>query len=248
MRGGTGMRMAGIVPVLALLLAGCAPGGSDLGGTVSFATPGERVAALNARLAQRPNDPGLLSDIGAEHARAGRWDAAAGAYREALLVDPGRREANLGYGRALIGGGRYDAASAHALAAVEARRDREALLLAGVALTAQGRVQEGVARLAAARAADPRDLTARTNLALALALARDGRAYGLMREVAFAPDADPRHRRNLILVAGMLGLDAQARADAPALGISGSEAASILALGRRARTEGARAFGVASAI
>ena len=242
------MQWTGCVLGLALVLVGCAPQDLTVARSASLVTSTERVAALRSRLAARPDDPDVLKALGAENLRQGQWQAAAGAYHEALLVAPADRDATLGYGRALLGGGRYGAARAHGEAALAARRDREALILTGAALAAEGRAAEGAAHLAAARAAAPRDLAARTNLALALALAGDPSAYDVMREVAFAPDADPRHRRNLVVVGGMLGLDARARSDAAALGIRGRELAGILEIGRRARSEGARAFGVATAI
>lgn len=239
------MRWMRCVLGLALAATGCVSQDGTVARSLSLTTSTERVATLRSRLAARPDDPDLLRDLGAEHLRQGQWQAAEGAYREALLVVPGDRAATLGYGRALLGGGRYAAARAHGEVALTIQRDREALVLTGIALAAEGRASEGAAYLTAARTAAPRDLAVRANLALALALAGDASAYDLIREAAFAPDADARHRRNLVLVGGMLGLDARARVDAAALGIGGGELSGILEIGRRARREGARAFGVA---
>ena len=244
------MRRIGIaVALLALLVGGCAEQETRLAReSMGLVSSADRVAQLKAQLAARPNDARLLRAIGVEYARQARWTESAGAYREALLVAPSDRAAVLGYGRALVGGRNFAAARDAGLAALAGRRDREALMLAGVALAAERRTQDARTLLAEALALAPRDLAARTNLALALALAGDASAYGQMHMVAFAPDADLRHRRNLVLIGGILGLEDRARADGATLGIGAEEASAILAIGRRARTEGASAFGVAAVI
>ena len=244
------MRRIGITAaLLALIVAGCAEQNALLDReSMGLVSSADRVAQLKAQLAANPNDAALLRAIGVEYARQARWTESAGAYREALLVAPSDRAAVLGYGRALMGGRDFAAAREAGLAALRSRRDREALMLAGVALAAERRTQDSRTLLSEALALAPRDLAVRTNLALAAALAGDPTAYGEMRTVAFAPDADLRHRRNLVLVGGILGFEDQARAEAPTLGIGAEEAAAILAIGRRARSEGAAAFGVAAAI
>ena len=234
--------------LVALLLAGCGAQDGFRGEGLSLVSSTDRVAELRGQLAARPNDVRLLRSIGDEYARLARWSESAGAYREALLVAPGDREAALGYGRALVGGRSFAAASRYGLSALESRRDREALMLAGVALAAERRTADAEALLTEALALRPRDLAVRTNLAITQALAGDPNGYGQMRSTAYAPDADVRHRRNLVLVAGILGLDAQGRSDGRAFGLPEQEISAILAIGRQARTQGASAFGVASSL
>ena len=96
----------------------------------------------------------------------------------------------------------------------------------------------------AASSANPRDLDLRSNIAIVAALGSDPQAYAIARAAAFAPDATHAHRRNLVLVGGMTGQDRPAREDGLQLGLDAQEITDILAVGRRARSQGMSAFGV----
>lgn len=227
---------------LALVLAACTPQefGRQAGpGTTSD----ERIASLRSQLASRPEDTRLLNDIGAEYARQGSWQQAAGAFREALIVDPRNAEALLGFSGAQSALGGYDVALAHA---ERAGGGLEALNLRGIALNGLGRRGEAIALFEAAFAAAPRDLDLRNNLALSLALGGRPEAYAVARGVAYAPEADVRHRRNFFLVAAILGLEGNAIVEGASLGVDAATVAEITAIGQRARAEGMGAFGVAT--
>ncbi len=227
------------------LLAGC--GDRPFGRSVGPATTSdERIAELRGTLARQPESIAALTGIGREYARQARWPEAAGAYREALIVDPGNRDALLGFSAATSALGDYGTALTHAERAVAARPDLPALTLAGVALSGQGRQAEARATFERALAERPRDLDVRNNLAITMALAGDPAAVPTARGVAFAPDADVRHRRNYLMVAAIAGQEAVVRGDAARLGITEAAMAEIFEIGRRARSSGVAAFGVAA--
>ncbi len=242
-------RTAGLV---LLLLLGCAaPGGgfdSDRTGRALLASsvPESRIAYYNAAIARNSSDAEALRGLGREYARQAAWQSSAGAYREALIVNAGDVDALLGFGRAQIALGDAPGAYRSAAAALERRETLPALVLAGVALDMAGNRPEARAHYERALAKDRRDLDVRNNIALTMALSGDPGAHAAMTTVAFAPDADGRHRRNLVLVSAILGLDAQAAADASRLGLGAAERDAIVAIGRRARSNGAQAMGLAS--
>ena len=81
----------------------------------------------------------------------------------------------------------------------------------------------------AASALAPDDLDIRTNLALAAALeGQENKAIDVARSVVTSPGAQARHRRNLMIVYGLLGLVDEGRAAAPK-GLSANEAKKLLA-------------------
>ena len=165
-----------------------------------------------------------------------------GAYREALVVSPKDRESLLGYGEGQLALGDYSGAL-KTVSAIPGNDVRTLLLRAG-ALTGLNRLSEAEAVLNAARKANPRNLDVRSNIAIVFALSRNPQAYAVARAVAFAPDASYSHRRNLVLVGGIAGQEAVARRDGAELGVSPDEISQIIAIGRRARTEGISAFGI----
>jgi tetratricopeptide (TPR) repeat protein len=226
-------------------VAGCDAG--EFGRAAGPATTSDqRVASFRAQLASRPDDVKALIGIGDEYARQSEWARASGAYREALIVDAGNAQALVGYSSAQAGLGEYASALSNAQAAVGQRANVEAIMAAATALNGQGRHGEARGLLDQALAANPRDLDVRNNMALTLALAKNSAAYQMQRSVAFAPDADFRHRRNFYLIAAMLGQEAAAKNDGASLGLSADEIQSVTSIGRKARTQGMRAFGVTS--
>lgn len=226
------------------LVVGCAEDGRLATGGAPRAE--DRLALLETRLARNPRDVATLNAIGHEYARLGRWSRSAGAHREALILAPADRAAMMGFGGAQVGLADYAGAMEQGRRAMAGGADTPAMLLVSAAMAGGGRHAEARALIDRAMAADPADLDARNNLGLTLALAGDASAVAVTRAVAFAPTADLRHRRNHVMVAAMLGREGEARADAARLGIDGGVAEAVIALGRRARSEGARAFGVAA--
>lgn len=228
-----------------LTLAACGP--MAFGRGIGVATSSdERVAELRGEVARNPTNLKALNALGREYARQGQWQRAAGSYREALIVNSGDRTALLGFSATQSALGNYSVALSHADRTIGRRVQTDALILRGVALTGMRRMTEARAAFDAAARAAPRDLDARNNLALTLAMAGDGSALPVMRNVAFAPNADLRHKRNYFLVASILGQESAARADSGSLGIPSSDIDKINAIGRNARNQGVSAFGLAT--
>ncbi|MDO5621555.1 MAG: hypothetical protein Q4G24_08815 [Paracoccus sp. (in: a-proteobacteria)] len=224
-----------------LALTACTDPNFGMSETVTT-TAAQRVGMLKAELRTRPNDTKVLAEIGKIYADQGFWTESMGAYREALIVSPGQRDLVLGYGRAQLALGDYAGALQSSNQA--GGGDVDVLLLRSGALAGLGQLAEARAHLDVAQALNPRDLDVRSNIALVAALSRDPQAYAISRAVAFAPDAQHRHIRNMILVGGITGYDGNARSDAEQRGMDPSEISEILAVGRRARTQGMRAFTV----
>lgn len=234
-----------LIGAITVLLAGCET--ADFGRTAGIATTSDqRVASFRAQLAKRPDDVKSLVGIGDEFARQSEWARASGAYREALIVNAASREAMIGYASAQAALGEYSSALSTAQTAVAQKGDIEGIMAAAVALNGQRRHTEAKTLLDQALAINPRDLDVRNNLALTMALAKNPAAYQLQRAVAFAPDADFRHRRNFYLIAAMLGKESSAKRDGASLGLATNEIKSVTAIGRKARSQGMSAFGVTS--
>lgn len=235
-------RLAGLTAAL-LALAACdtAEFGRGLG---PQARGDQSLANFQSRLDRNPSDVASLVGIGDVHARRADWSRASGAYREALIVNAGSREAQIGYSVAQSALGDYSAAVAHANKAVDTRADTEALIASAVALNGQGQHAAAKQVLEQALALNPRDLDVRNNLALTLALMGDRQAYAMQHAVAFAPDSDFRHHRNFFLVAAMLGMEQAAKKDAAVLNLTSQEVEQITAIGRQARSRGMAAFGI----
>lgn len=240
-----------LLPAIALgsicLLGACSTPqfGRGVGAVTSSDT---RIAEFRGRLAGNPSDVAALNGIGREHARRGEWTFSAGAYREALVVAPQNREALLGFAAAQTALQDFQSAYMHAQRASAIRRDVASLMAEGMALSGLGQRAQARAVFQDAVRIAPRNLDVRSNLSIALALAGDPQAYGTARAVAFAPEADPRHRRNLFLVAGITGQDANARVEGVQLGVPTQEMEEIFAIGRQARVQGVGAFGLANQI
>ncbi|MBK4214338.1 hypothetical protein JJJ17_00215 [Paracoccus caeni] len=204
----------------------------------------EKLAQLQSSIKDRPNNVAALKEFGALQAEMGEWSRAMGAYREALLISPNDRDAKIGYGEAQLGLGDFQGALDTGTS-IGGNTLQVQQLRAG-ALAGLSRFDEARAILDALHQSHPRNLDVRSNLALVMGLQRDPAAYGIARAAAFAPDAEFTHVRNLVLIGGMVQNDSAARSDAAQLGLASDEVGEILAVGRRARTQGMSAFGVIS--
>lgn len=202
----------------------------------------QRIAELRHDLRRNPADTGVLNEMGKIYADQGLWSESMGAYREALIVSPGDRQMLLGYGRGQLAQGDY--AGALRTAQQAGGGDIPVLLLRSGALTGMGQLSEARSVLETARGLNPRDLDVRSNIALVAALQGDASAYAIGRAVAFAPDSTFSHVRNLMLIGGITGNVANAQDDGERRGLDAAEIADILAVGRRARTQGMRAITV----
>ena len=202
----------------------------------------QRIAELRHDLRRNPADTGVLNEMGKIYADQGLWSESMGAYREALIVSPGDRQMLLGYGRGQLAQGDY--AGALRTAQQAGGGDIPVLLLRSGALTGMGQLSEARSVLETARGLNPRDLDVRSNIALVAALQGDASAYAIGRAVAFAPDSTFSHVRNLMLIGGITGNVDNARDDGERRGLDAAEIADILAVGRRARTQGMQAITV----
>lgn len=240
-----------------LFLTACDParvslmqtGASDPGrGLLNSSVPESRIAYYSSAIKRNPRDASALKGLGVEYSRLSRWRDSAGAYREALIINPRDADALIGMGRAQLAVGDANGAFANGEAALAIHRSLDALMLTGVALNYVGRTQEALAIYEEALSNNPRDLDLRNNIALSMALAGDARAYPTMEAVAYAPDSDGRHKRNLILVAAILGRAPDAQAQARQFGIGKNELDEIFKIAGKMRMDGAIAAGLATAI
>jgi len=218
--------------LLGLLLAGCATQSwldaaastekPDQDGLMRVASDmeaqGQVVAALPIyeRAAAASSDATAQVRLGDAYARAGKTDQAIQAYRAALAVAPDNSDALLGLGSALVKAGDADGAVVALAKVAPIVNTMTAYNRLGVAQTLTGHFAQAYQSFDAASALAPDDLDIRTNLALAAALdGQETKAIDAARAVVTSPGAEARHRRNLMIVFGLLGRPDEGRAAAP---------------------------------
>ena len=192
---------------------------------------GQIVAALPIyeQAAAASNDPKAQVRLGDAYTRAGKTDQAIRAYRAALAVAPDNPDALLGLGSALVKAGDADGAVVALAKAAPIVNTMTAYNRLGVAQTQTGQFAQAHQSFDTASALAPDDLDIRINVALAAALeGQETKAIDVARTVVTSPGAEARHRRNLMIVYGLLGLVDEGRAAAPK-GLSASEAKKLLA-------------------
>ncbi len=231
---------------LGFLLAGCAgqalldAAGSteqpDKDGLMRVASDVEAQGQITAALplyeraaAASNGDAGAHVRLGDAYTRAGKSDQAIQAYRAALAVAPDNPDALLGLGTAQLKAGDAEGAVAPLAKVAPVVKSMAAYNRLGLAQTLTGQFALAHESFEAASAVAPDDLDIRINLALAAALdGQENKAIDVARSVVASPGAQPRHRRNLMIVYGLLGLVDEGRAAAPK-GLSASEAKKLLA-------------------
>jgi Flp pilus assembly protein TadD len=234
------------VPIfLGFLLAGCAgqafldaatsPDNPDQDGLMRVASDVEAQGQITAalplyeRAAAGSNDPTAQARLGDAYTRAGKTDQAIQAYRAALAVAPDNPDALLGLGSAQLKAGDAENAVVPLAKVAPIIKSMAAYNRLGLAQTLTGQFAEAHQSFEAASALAPDDLDIRTNLALAAALeGQENKAIDVARSVVASPGAQARHRRNLMIVYGLLGLVDEGRAAAPK-GLSANEAKKLLA-------------------
>ncbi len=161
--------------------------------------------------------PAAYVHLGDAYLRANRLAGAAEAYRAALAGDPDDADALLGLGTTLARQGALQKGLAALAKAAPRVNTGVAYNRFGVAQTMAGQFSEAQATFEKGRSVAPDDLDIATNLALAAALAgRSEKAAALTGEIAQSPAVQPAHRRNLVIVLGIIGRDAaDARTVAP---------------------------------
>ena len=237
--------------VLGFLLSGCAS--TSWLETMAFGAFGEkpsvdgqdgmlRVAAdieaqgqiasalpIYERAASTSSDVTSQLRLGDAYMRAGKTDQAIQAYRAALVSAPDNPDALLGLGSALFRAGDPDGAVVPLAKVAPMVNTMTAYNRLGVAQIQAGQFAQAQASFDAASALAPDDLDIRTNLALAAALdGQETKAIEATRAVVASPGAQARHRRNLMIVFGLLGRAAEGRAAAPS-GLSADEVKRLLA-------------------
>jgi len=176
------------------------------------------------------------------YARAGKTDQAIQAYRAVLTATPDNPDALLGLGSAQVRAGDPDGAVVSLAKVAPMLNTMTAYNRLGVAQTLAGEFTQAQQSFDTASALAPDDLDVRTNLALAAALdGQEAKAIHATRAVVGSPGAEARHRRNLMIVYGLLGRADEGRAAAPK-GLSASEVKKLLA-----RATAIRAIGDAKA-
>ncbi len=158
-----------------------------------------------------PADPALLVELGDTLVDAESMDDAIGVYQKAqqstgapLAV---RLEALLGLQQAYLTLGEPDQALHYAdQAAALAPTDHRVMVGRGVALDLLGRHAEAQRAYRAVLATAPRDIAARNDLALSLALTLHyDEAVEIMTSMAHSSNATARIRQNLALIYGLAG-------------------------------------------
>src|SRR5215472_9981646 len=152
------------------------------------------------------NAPDANVRLGDAYMRANRIKPAIEAYRAALIKNPDDSDALLGLGAALVQSGSVDEGLTDLAKAAPSVGTAAAYNRLGVAQMLVGQFANAQASFEKGRALAPDDLDIATNLALAEALGSEAdKAAALAREIAQSPAAQDRHRRNLVIVLGIIG-------------------------------------------
>jgi Flp pilus assembly protein TadD len=180
------------------------------GGETALALYREAVALSGRR-------PAAYVQLGDAYLRAKKLSQAIQAYRAALAKDPDDADALLGLGTAYARQGAVEKGLAALTKAVPHVNTGAAYNRLGVAQTIAGQFSEAQATFEKGLTVASDDLDIATNLALAAALAgQSARAAELTGEIAQSPAVQPLHRRNLVIVLGIIGRNAgDARTVAP---------------------------------
>jgi Flp pilus assembly protein TadD len=195
-------------------------------------------------------DTSVQLQVGDAFLRLGHTIRAAEAYRIVLAKEAENGRALLGLGTALAKNGQVEEALPLLAKAAPIINTPTAYDRLGVAHVMMGHPREAVASFEQAHTLDDRDPDITTNLALAAAVAgQNDKAIDLLKRVNDQPGASAYHKRNLVLVLGIAGRGADAKAS-----VSGLSAETIQSLLDHAKSiraissakEKARALGTAS--
>jgi Flp pilus assembly protein TadD len=168
-------------------------------------------------VAAAEDTPAAHVRLGDAYLRAKKLNSAIATYRAALAKDPDNADALLGLGTAFAQQGALQKSLAALSKAAPHVNTGAAYNRLGVAQTMAGQFSEAQATFEKALAAQPDDLDIATNLALAAALAGQSiKAAELTGQIAQSPRVQAAHRRNLVIVLGIIGRSAKdARTIAP---------------------------------
>jgi Flp pilus assembly protein TadD len=181
------------------------------GGETAFALYREAVAVSGRA-------PAAYVRLGDAYLRAKRIGQAIEAYRAALAKDADNAEAQLGLGTALVRQGVLQKGLVALAKAAPVVNSGAAYNRLGVARTMAGQFPEAEKAFEKGLDVEPADLDIATNLALAAALAGNSdKAATLTDAIAKYQGVKAIHRRNLVIVLGIIGKSSSdARTVAPA--------------------------------
>jgi Flp pilus assembly protein TadD len=180
---------------------------------------GETALALYREAVDRSgNTPAAYVQLGDAYMRANMLGKAVEAYRAALAKEPDNADALLGLGTVLVRQGALQNGLTALKKAAPLVNTGRAYNRLGVTQTMAGEFSEAQKTFEKGLAVAPDDLDIATNLALAEALAgKSDDAATLAGQIARSPSVKPVHRRNLVIVLGIIGRSADdARTVAPA--------------------------------
>jgi len=155
--------------------------------------------------------------LGDAYTRMHRVKEAVGAYRKAVAGDPDNAEAQLGLGTALVRKGEVKEGIVALEKAAPVVATGAAYNRLGVAQTMAGEFSQAQESYERGLSIAPEDIDIATNLAIAAALGQDTEKAGkVAAQIAVSPGATAVHRRNLVIVYGIIGRTSEeARAVAP---------------------------------
>ncbi len=246
------------LPVVAMLAtAGCQTGKTDaekakaqgpstqserlikLADDIDARGESDTAMALYQRAAAMPDaKPSALVKAGEAYMRAGYPTEAAKAYQAALAKAPDDGQAMLGLGSAMMETGDIDAGMRALAQAAPLVNTSSAYNRLGVAQTFAGQTGEAQATFTKALKLAPGDLDIETNMSLAAALEGNAAtALPLAQKISAASNAQLHHKRNAVVVFGLLGQADQVKASPP-IGLTTKEVDTLLARARSIRAKG----------
>lgn len=199
---------------------------------------GGTALTLYARAAAMPDASAAVKvQAGDAYLRQGHVDQAVAAYKQALAQSPNDGGALLGLGSALVDTGDLNAGIRALSTAAPIVGTSRAYNRLGVAQTMAGNTQAAQVAFQEALRLEPGDIDILSNMALAAALeGNETLADQTLQQVTASGKAQLFHKRNLVLVYGLLGRDQQVRTAAPS-GLSSDEVAEVLAQAKVIRSK-----------
>ncbi|MCV3242353.1 tetratricopeptide repeat protein [Mesorhizobium sp. ZC-5] len=199
----------------------------------------ETAIALYQKATAMPDaKPTAFVKAGEAYMRAGYSTEAVQAYRAALSKAPNDGSAMLGLGSAMIETGDVEAGIRALSQAAPIVNTSRAYNRLGVAQTFAGQVDQAQVTFGQALRLEPGDLDIQTNMALAAALGGNAAAaIPLVQKVEAAPGAQLHHKRNVVVVYGLLGQADHIKASPPT-GLSTKEINTLLARAKSIRAKG----------
>lgn len=198
---------------------------------------GTAIALYQRATAMPDAKPITFVKTGDAYLRAGNPEEAVKAYRAALAKSPSDGQALLGLGSAMLEVGDVEAGMQALSQAAPMVNTAQAYNRLGVAQTFAGQTGEAQNTFAQALKLAPNDLDIETNLALAAALeGNTTTALPIVERVGAASDAQLYHKRNVVIIYGLLGLGDQVKS-APPTGLTTEEIHTLVARAKSIRAK-----------